>query len=263
MAALESCPKHNMIAYLEKTEGNVEFHEVIDFLREVYIIMRHCQRSKPRIKLLRLRSTSSRSKLKPVATKGLYPKKGMKKAKRRIQSVQKDPLFDVMPEDKIDHMETENAQSEGRTREMVDEDKEIDEERLSTEDVTEFLLRAFKSKKEMQFTIEERAKFLHDTIGCSEKVPCSTKTDKKMKKKKDSSKEKRSSRESKDGEIKEEDKGEGEYKEEKGKHRVLNSPCFLVKSWLVQDQTVLAGKDVAELMKRTKVAAKEGRVLQD
>ncbi|GKF57353.1 hypothetical protein Tco_0170890, partial [Tanacetum coccineum] len=31
-------------------------------------------------------------------------------------------------------METENAQSEGRTREMVDEDKEIDEARLSTED---------------------------------------------------------------------------------------------------------------------------------
>ncbi|GJU66756.1 putative ribonuclease H-like domain-containing protein [Tanacetum coccineum] len=27
MAALESCPKHNMIANLEKTEGNVEFHE--------------------------------------------------------------------------------------------------------------------------------------------------------------------------------------------------------------------------------------------
>ncbi|GKF48221.1 hypothetical protein Tco_0141472, partial [Tanacetum coccineum] len=40
-----------------------------------------------------------------------------------------------MPEDKIDHMETENAQSEGRTTEMVDEDKEIDEVRLSTEDV--------------------------------------------------------------------------------------------------------------------------------
>ncbi|GJT98544.1 hypothetical protein Tco_1094062 [Tanacetum coccineum] len=27
MAVLESCPKHNMIAYLEKTEGNAEFHE--------------------------------------------------------------------------------------------------------------------------------------------------------------------------------------------------------------------------------------------
>ncbi|GJT09779.1 hypothetical protein Tco_0856821 [Tanacetum coccineum] len=50
-------------------------------------------------------------------------------------SVQRDPLFDVMPEDTIDHMETKNAQSEGMTREMVDEDKEIDERILSTEDV--------------------------------------------------------------------------------------------------------------------------------
>ncbi|GJU30765.1 putative ribonuclease H-like domain-containing protein [Tanacetum coccineum] len=37
MAALESCPKHNMIAYLEKTKGNVEFPEVIDFLQRSYI----------------------------------------------------------------------------------------------------------------------------------------------------------------------------------------------------------------------------------
>ncbi|GJZ89107.1 hypothetical protein Tco_0660889, partial [Tanacetum coccineum] len=50
-------------------------------------------------------------------------------------SVQRDPLFDVMPEDKIDHMEIENAQSKGRIREMVDEDKESDEDTLSTEDV--------------------------------------------------------------------------------------------------------------------------------
>ncbi|GJW28812.1 hypothetical protein Tco_0045687 [Tanacetum coccineum] len=32
MAVLESCPKHNMVAYLEKTKGNAEFHEVTDFL---------------------------------------------------------------------------------------------------------------------------------------------------------------------------------------------------------------------------------------
>ncbi|GJT44235.1 hypothetical protein Tco_0952950 [Tanacetum coccineum] len=32
MVALESCPKHNMIAYLEKTNGNAEFHEIMDFL---------------------------------------------------------------------------------------------------------------------------------------------------------------------------------------------------------------------------------------
>ncbi|GJT00388.1 hypothetical protein Tco_0821557 [Tanacetum coccineum] len=32
MAAFESCPKHNMVAYLEKTEGNAQFHEIVDFL---------------------------------------------------------------------------------------------------------------------------------------------------------------------------------------------------------------------------------------
>ncbi|GKD44598.1 hypothetical protein Tco_1269243 [Tanacetum coccineum] len=32
MAVLDSCPKHNMVAYLEKSEGNAEFHEIIDFL---------------------------------------------------------------------------------------------------------------------------------------------------------------------------------------------------------------------------------------
>ncbi|GJS72307.1 putative ribonuclease H-like domain-containing protein [Tanacetum coccineum] len=30
---LDSCPKHNMVAYLEKSEGNAEFHEIIDFLK--------------------------------------------------------------------------------------------------------------------------------------------------------------------------------------------------------------------------------------
>ncbi|GJR17396.1 hypothetical protein Tco_0965923 [Tanacetum coccineum] len=32
MAVLESCPTHNMVAYLEKTDGNTEFHEIISFL---------------------------------------------------------------------------------------------------------------------------------------------------------------------------------------------------------------------------------------
>ncbi|GJZ14097.1 hypothetical protein Tco_0549327 [Tanacetum coccineum] len=32
MAILESCPKYNMVAYLEKTDGNTEFHEIISFL---------------------------------------------------------------------------------------------------------------------------------------------------------------------------------------------------------------------------------------
>ncbi|GJR52394.1 hypothetical protein Tco_1402915 [Tanacetum coccineum] len=32
MVVLKSCPKHNMVAYLEKTDGNTEFHEIISFL---------------------------------------------------------------------------------------------------------------------------------------------------------------------------------------------------------------------------------------
>ncbi|GJT89448.1 hypothetical protein Tco_1071165 [Tanacetum coccineum] len=33
MVVLDSCPKNNMVAYLEKSEGNAEFHEIIDFLK--------------------------------------------------------------------------------------------------------------------------------------------------------------------------------------------------------------------------------------
>ncbi|GJR23745.1 hypothetical protein Tco_0972272 [Tanacetum coccineum] len=88
--------------------------------------------------------------LKSVSLKQRFPRKSFLK-KHRVHkesvskqgrkfakgesSVQRDPLFDEIPEDTVDHMETENAQNEGRTREMVDEDKEIDENILSTEDV--------------------------------------------------------------------------------------------------------------------------------
>ncbi|GJT41595.1 hypothetical protein Tco_0941460 [Tanacetum coccineum] len=32
MAGLEFCSKHNMVAYLEMTDGNTEFHQIMDFL---------------------------------------------------------------------------------------------------------------------------------------------------------------------------------------------------------------------------------------
>ncbi|GJW99562.1 hypothetical protein Tco_0183476 [Tanacetum coccineum] len=34
MVVLESCPKHNMVSYLEKTNENAEFHDIIDFLTQ-------------------------------------------------------------------------------------------------------------------------------------------------------------------------------------------------------------------------------------
>ncbi|GKB89727.1 retrovirus-related pol polyprotein from transposon TNT 1-94 [Tanacetum coccineum] len=62
-------------------------------------------------------------------------KKQAKPFAKGESSVQRDPLFDEVPEDTVDHMDTENAQNKGRTREIVDEDKEIEENILSTEDV--------------------------------------------------------------------------------------------------------------------------------
>ncbi|GKF72379.1 hypothetical protein Tco_0208493, partial [Tanacetum coccineum] len=86
-----------------------------------------------------------KSSLKQRLTRKSFPKKhrvhkesvskqGRKFAKGE-PSVQRDPLFNELPEDTVDHMETENAQDEGRTRDIVDEDKEIEENVLSTEDV--------------------------------------------------------------------------------------------------------------------------------
>ncbi|GKE33941.1 hypothetical protein Tco_1453263 [Tanacetum coccineum] len=100
------------------------------------------KQAKPVIKhfkaYLKTVSLQKRLSRKSSSKKQRMHKKNVSKQGRKIakgeSSVQRDPLFDVMPEDNIDHMETEDAQSEGRTREMVDEDKEIDEVRLSTED---------------------------------------------------------------------------------------------------------------------------------
>ncbi|GJU41149.1 putative ribonuclease H-like domain-containing protein [Tanacetum coccineum] len=61
-------------------------------------------------------------------------KPGRKLAKGK-PSVHKDPLFDEIPEDTLDHMETEDAQIMMRTRDTVGEEKEIDKNILSTEDV--------------------------------------------------------------------------------------------------------------------------------
>ncbi|GKD51234.1 hypothetical protein Tco_1280210 [Tanacetum coccineum] len=251
MAVLDSCPKHNMVAYLEKTEGNAEFHEIIDFLtrssihhaligkhfsgkvtplfasmlvqptedegapserpteaqptpspahtsevpfepqtdsspahishsssdkslsgnegemtlQSVYdlclslcvqvsdqdIEIQHLKaqikklkkQAKPVIKhhrawmhnvSLKQRLARKRSSKKPGMHKESVSKQGRKFAKGE-PSVHIDPLFYDIPEDTFDHMETKNAQVVGRTRDIVGEEKEMDENILSTEDV--------------------------------------------------------------------------------------------------------------------------------
>ncbi|GJT76522.1 hypothetical protein Tco_1043247, partial [Tanacetum coccineum] len=61
-------------------------------------------------------------------------KQGRKYAKAE-PSVHKDPLFDKLPEDTLDYMETEDAQDVGRTREAMNEEKETVDDEVSTEDV--------------------------------------------------------------------------------------------------------------------------------
>ncbi|GKF77798.1 hypothetical protein Tco_0230268, partial [Tanacetum coccineum] len=60
-------------------------------------------------------------------------KQGRKFAKGE-PSVHRDPLFDEIPEDILDYMETENAQDVGRTRDIVGEEKENDEDVLISTD---------------------------------------------------------------------------------------------------------------------------------
>ncbi|GJY75708.1 hypothetical protein Tco_0480824 [Tanacetum coccineum] len=83
---------------------------------------------------LKQRLARKRSSKKQWVHKEAVSKQGKKFAKGK-PSVHRDHLFDEITEDTLDHMETKNAQVEGRTRDIVGEEKEIDENILSTEDV--------------------------------------------------------------------------------------------------------------------------------
>ncbi|GJT52871.1 hypothetical protein Tco_0979028 [Tanacetum coccineum] len=215
MTVLESCPKYNMVAYLEKTDGNTEFHEIISFLTQRSIhyaltgkhfsgkvtplfpnmlvqptkdegegskrpsepqpipspphpkgsgvlvgIMEVTDQAKE-IKHLKAQIKKIKKKAKPVIThhrawmksvslqqrlagkkslkknwmqKESVSKQGRKSAKAE-PSVHKDPLFDKIPKDTLDYMETEDAQDVGRTRDVVNEEKETADDEVSTEDV--------------------------------------------------------------------------------------------------------------------------------
>ncbi|GKE97435.1 hypothetical protein Tco_0020786 [Tanacetum coccineum] len=80
---------------------------------------------------LKHRLARKRSSKKQWVHKESVSKQGRKSAKGE-PSVQRDPLFDEILEDTRDHMETEDAQDVGRTRDIVGEEKENDENVLST-----------------------------------------------------------------------------------------------------------------------------------
>ncbi|GJW13261.1 ribonuclease H-like domain-containing protein [Tanacetum coccineum] len=143
---------------LSGNEGDMTLQSIYDLC--LYFVL-HVFSSAKEIQLLKAQITKLKKQAKPVikhhrawlksvSLKQRFPSKSFSKKHRMHKesvskqgrkvakgesSVQRDPLFDEIPEDTVDHMETENAQDKGRTREMVDEDKEIDENILSTEDV--------------------------------------------------------------------------------------------------------------------------------
>ncbi|GJY30928.1 hypothetical protein Tco_0414423 [Tanacetum coccineum] len=82
---------------------------------------------------LKHRLAGKRSLKKQWMQRESVSKQGRKSAKGE-SSVHKDPLFDEIPEDTLDYMETEDAQDVGRTRDVVVEEKENAEDVLSTED---------------------------------------------------------------------------------------------------------------------------------
>ncbi|GKD37414.1 hypothetical protein Tco_1257621 [Tanacetum coccineum] len=251
MVVLESCPKHNMVAYLEKTDGNAEFHEIIDFLARssIHNALTHVsiseasirsdllfddadgidslpnqaifdaiqlmgyegdltlmnvpvpldhfpvnaltndvgeQSERPsepqptpshphpsevqvepqlthhldlhllliflipfqrilvgimevtdqakEIKHLKAQIKKLKKKAKPVITHHrAWMKSGSKSAKAE-PSVHKDPLFNEPYDDMLDYMDTEDAQDMRRTRDVVNEEKETADDKVSTED---------------------------------------------------------------------------------------------------------------------------------
>ncbi|GKC30832.1 hypothetical protein Tco_1038126 [Tanacetum coccineum] len=90
-------------------------------------------------------------------------------------SVQRDPLFDEIPEDILDHMETENCSGCGRGQELIVEAEkkfkqlESDEETArKIQEEWEILAEKLQEKNESNFTIEERANFIHETIAAQQ-----------------------------------------------------------------------------------------------
>ncbi|GKB08432.1 hypothetical protein Tco_0836716 [Tanacetum coccineum] len=62
-----------------------------------------------------------------------------RKSTKAEPSVHKDPLFNELADDTLDYMETEDAQDVGRTRDVVNEEKETADDEVSIKDAIKLL----------------------------------------------------------------------------------------------------------------------------
>ncbi|GJT68868.1 hypothetical protein Tco_1020348 [Tanacetum coccineum] len=81
-----------------------------------------------------MKSLSLKKRLAGKKSKESVSNQGRKSAKAK-PSIHKDPLFDELPDDTLDYMDTEDAQGVGRTRDVVNKEKESAEDAVSTEGV--------------------------------------------------------------------------------------------------------------------------------
>ncbi|GJW64693.1 ribonuclease H-like domain-containing protein [Tanacetum coccineum] len=80
-----------------------------------------------------MKSVSLKKRLAGKKPKESVSKQGRKSTKAE-PSVHKDPLFDELPDDTLDYIDTEDAQDVGRTKDVVNEEKEPADDKVSTED---------------------------------------------------------------------------------------------------------------------------------
>ncbi|GKE20754.1 hypothetical protein Tco_1432266 [Tanacetum coccineum] len=141
MAVLKSCPKHNMVAYLEKTDGNAEFHEIIDFLTRSSI------RYALTVTAQAVEIKSLKAQVKKLKKKNQHKKKVLKTSKWRsvfkqgrktVESFKGAPTVptntecDDLDMDIDDTMDYTLAQDEGKT-DKVDEKGESTAQQQSTD----------------------------------------------------------------------------------------------------------------------------------
>ncbi|GKF27204.1 hypothetical protein Tco_0083098, partial [Tanacetum coccineum] len=86
------------------------------------------------IKHLKAQIKKLKKKAKPVITHHKAWMKSGRKSAKAEPSVHKDPLFNELPGDILDYMDTEDAQDVGRTKDVVNEEKETADDKVSTED---------------------------------------------------------------------------------------------------------------------------------
>ncbi|GJZ03395.1 hypothetical protein Tco_0536670 [Tanacetum coccineum] len=164
MAVLESCPKHNMVAYVEKTDGNTEFHEIIDFLIRSsihYALTVTAQAAeikslKAQVKKLKKQARPSilhhKAWLRTVKRKNQKKKKVLKTSKRRSVFNQGRKTIQISQRNKETGTESEDITKAKKKFNQVAHDEEVarkmqeeweakeDRKRLTEEEATKTAL---------------------------------------------------------------------------------------------------------------------------